>query len=596
MGLLDGFSLDNLFSDDPKRQAMLAMAAGLLGGSGKTNRNFGADLGNAGLLGMQTYGNAQKMERENRASDLQQLSGAYNMLKQQEFGKMLAAKQAGQPYTPNPMLPQMETKLSQLTGLGNLSGKFGLTAPPAQASQPAAAPSLPASQASQYSPVVNPEYQAKGPMPQPQAQRDSSGLGGPAGGIPMEAWLAQDPSGKSYLEQLAKDAQPQNVRPGGSLAVKGPSGKYDTAYFSPQLGPGLQPQRDAQGALSAAPIPGYNAAAAQREAAQAAATAFGKLPYLPPTAIQTKGAPTLMTPAQAIESATGQPPPNPMQVSPAQQGGRNTNQLAILRSELARAASPQDRAAIQTEIAALQGAQQRGDPFSSQKPVGLELQDQGAGAAQRELGQQIGSQAADTFKTGAASVQAKKQLSLMSDMAKSYTPGMFQPLKSKLAQYAMTIPGVSEDFSNKILNTNAGDIQALTSAAITMAGKLTRQTDAQPSQLQFLKTLESMPSAERSQQGFAKIMDYLNNAHDYNIEKMIAQQQWLDDPKHQGDPSGFEAAWATKAKTLPFIWNQQQAKADTKEVSFGSTKMQARKAPDGKFYIQSGSKYYEVRD
>lgn len=30
-------------------------------------------------------------------------------------------------------------------------------------------------------------------------------VGGPAGGVPMEAWLASDPSGKSYMEQLAKD-------------------------------------------------------------------------------------------------------------------------------------------------------------------------------------------------------------------------------------------------------------------------------------------------------------------------------------------------------------------------------------------------------
>jgi hypothetical protein len=43
-----------------------------------------------------------------------------------------------------------------------------------------------------------------GAMPAaPQGQ--IAGAGGPAGGIPMDAWLAQDPSGKTYLEQLAKD-------------------------------------------------------------------------------------------------------------------------------------------------------------------------------------------------------------------------------------------------------------------------------------------------------------------------------------------------------------------------------------------------------
>lgn len=554
MGLLDA-----LFSDDPQKQAMMATALGLLSGSGKTNKNFGADLGNAGLLGLQTYNTAAQQERVNRQNDLQQLSGAYNLLKQQEFGKMLAANRNGQPYTPNPMLPQMEQRISQLTGLGNLSGRFGLS-PSTQATQAqVAAPTLPAAQASQYSPVVKPEYQASGPMPQSAPQQNNGGLGGPAGGVPMEAWLAQDPTGKSYLDQLAKDSAPQNVRPGGSLAVKGPDGKYTAAFYSPNLGPGMMPKRDVTSGevVGAAGIPGYIPAASAITASQAAARAFGGLPYEPPTTVQTKGAPTLMTRSQQIEAATGSLPPNPF-VPPEVQTARNSGQLEILRQELAKETDPKNQTAIRTEIAALEGAQRRGQPFTSQKP-GLELQDQGAAAAQKELGQQVGGIAADVFKTGAASVQAKRSLAEMSDMAKNYQPGMFQPLKSKMAQYLSQLPGISEDDANKLLKTNSGDIQGLTSAAIAMAGKLTRQTDAQPSQLQFMKTLESMPSAERSAQGFQKIMDYLNSMHDYNIEKMIAQQQWLDNPKNQGDPSGFEAAWAQKAKTLPFVWNQQQA-------------------------------------
>lgn len=35
-------------------------------------------------------------------------------------------------------------------------------------------------------------------------------MGGPAGGVPMAAWLQGDPTGKSYLEQLAKDNQANN--------------------------------------------------------------------------------------------------------------------------------------------------------------------------------------------------------------------------------------------------------------------------------------------------------------------------------------------------------------------------------------------------
>lgn len=48
------------------------------------------------------------------------------------------------------------------------------------------------------------------PIGQPQAAPAPAGgapagFGGPAGGQPMAAWLATDPSGKAYLEQLAKD-------------------------------------------------------------------------------------------------------------------------------------------------------------------------------------------------------------------------------------------------------------------------------------------------------------------------------------------------------------------------------------------------------
>lgn len=42
-------------------------------------------------------------------------------------------------------------------------------------------------------------------MAGPQAAPQVPGMGGPAGGVPMEAWFQADPSGKAYMEQLAKD-------------------------------------------------------------------------------------------------------------------------------------------------------------------------------------------------------------------------------------------------------------------------------------------------------------------------------------------------------------------------------------------------------
>lgn len=72
----------NLFPDDPQKQAMMMMALGLLGGAPGQRKNFGADLGHAGLLGMQGLQQAkayqlkseeEKQQREFRAMQMAQM-------------------------------------------------------------------------------------------------------------------------------------------------------------------------------------------------------------------------------------------------------------------------------------------------------------------------------------------------------------------------------------------------------------------------------------------------------------------------------------------------------------------------------------------
>lgn len=65
MGLLGG----NL--DEETKQALFAMASGLLMGSPNGRKNFGADLGHAGLLGMQAYSGA-KSQQAKLAEEAQQ--------------------------------------------------------------------------------------------------------------------------------------------------------------------------------------------------------------------------------------------------------------------------------------------------------------------------------------------------------------------------------------------------------------------------------------------------------------------------------------------------------------------------------------------
>lgn len=510
--------------------------------------------------------NQQKMERENRANDLQQLSGTYSLLKQQEFMRWAQAAKAGQPYVPNPALGQIEQRMTQLLSAQNLSGGHKATGagvdmggmpapqqPPSPVFNAGQQPAMGAQQPPQGMPAQS----------QQQAPQNMGGIGGPAGGVPMEAWLnALDPASQKYLEQLAKDKAPQNVRPGGTVAQMGPNGKFEAVFYAPQIGPGMQPTRGENGQVASVDlIPGYLQGQAAVNAAVSGGKAAGALPFEKPSVVNTPGAPTLMTPEQQIRAATGRSPLD-TQVSPQVQSARNAEQMKILQAELQNA-SPQDAAQIKTQLAALQRAQGGGQPFSysSGGAPGLTLQDNTAQAAQTELGQGIGKEASTVFTNGAASVQGKRLLAGMTDMAKSFDPSKTQPMRSQLAQWGVGM-GLDENSVNKILNTNTGDIQGITSAAIQMAGKLTRQTDAQPSQLQFLKTLESMPMAERTPQGFARITDYLNSMHDYNIDKMVALQQYLG--QNKGDPSGFEADWAVKSRDLPFVWNNPPAGAQGK--------------------------------
>lgn len=269
MGLLDAFS-----TGDPT--ADLAVIGSLLGG--KQGQNV---IGPALFQAAQMKQQLQNQERQNRANDLQQLTGAYNLLKQQEFPKALEAMRNGQAYMPNPMLPQMEARIAELSGLGNMSNKFGLPPqqPPAMAPQPLPK-SLPASVASQYSPAVRPEFQAQGAMPQSQSQQpDMGGVGGPAGGIPMALWLAQDPTGKSYMAQLAKDNEPKILRE-GDLVGRRSDGSYSSLYQQPKLPAGVMPQRNAQGQVTSSyTLPGFVQSSSEIEGAQAGAKAAANAPY-----------------------------------------------------------------------------------------------------------------------------------------------------------------------------------------------------------------------------------------------------------------------------------------------------------------------------
>lgn len=103
------------------------------------------------------------------------------------------------------------------------------------------------------------------------------GFGGPAGGTPMAVWLQGDPSGKAYLEALAKDNAPIAVRE-GDIAKLGPDGKMHSVFANPKGGIALE--RDVNGQPTTAhAIPGYAAAQGEVAGAEAGGKAKATLPY-----------------------------------------------------------------------------------------------------------------------------------------------------------------------------------------------------------------------------------------------------------------------------------------------------------------------------
>jgi hypothetical protein len=183
--------------------------------------------------------------------------------------------------------------------------------------------------------------------------------------------------------------------------------------------------------------------------------------------------------------------------------------------------------------------------------TGLRLQDQGEAAEQKEFGKGLGEYQGGVMQDAAKAAVANRSLDNMVMAAQDFTPGKLAPMQNSLIQWAQAagLP-VSEESKKQ-----AGSIQALTSMAIKMAGTATRQSDAQPSQLQYFKILESMPNESRTIDGFNKIAAYLRDMNNYNVEKWKHLQDWKN--QQQGSADGFESKWPKMSEQVPFVWNTQ---------------------------------------
>lgn len=280
------------------------------------------------------------------------------------------------------------------------------------------------------------------------------------------------------------------------------------------------------------PLPSSEAliqAQARSAAVRSAAEAYGKAPY-ELSIVQTSPAPRLMTKKQQIEMATRRPMPLPgfapqTQIRP-QPPGSPQMQNVIPGGNVIQALNPE------------------GVP-------GLRLQDQGEAAEQTKTGQLMAEYTGSVMQDAAKAGIANRMLDNMVLSAQDFTPGKLAPMHSSLIQWAQAT-GIPVSESDK---RQSGSIQALTSMAIKMAGTATRQSDAQPSQRQYMTILESMPNEQRTIDGFNKIAAYLRDMNNYSIEKYKHLQDWRN--THNGSAEGFESEWPSMERQIPFVWNTQ---------------------------------------
>lgn len=241
------------------------------------------------------------------------------------------------------------------------------------------------------------------PQAQPQQQNPLEGLGGPAGGVPMEVWLEADPSGKTYMEHFAKDRALQNVRPGGTVYAPG-KGALFTAPMA-----GMQTNWGPNGP-TASVVPNAQELEARGAGLKAGAQAAGQAPYQLGV-VNTPGSPTLMTHQQQIEQATGRPMPVPWGPNPqpgAQGGG-----------------SPVPGSPLQ-----IPGAPRRG---------GLTLQDQGDSRAQVEIGEGLGKRYNSIQDAGFGANQKINKISRLGSLLENLNTGKLAPAGFELSAYAKSL-------------------------------------------------------------------------------------------------------------------------------------------------------------
>ncbi len=253
---------------------------------------------------------------------------------------------------------------------------------------------------------------------------------------------------------------------------------------APDFSKGTQGGFDAQGNAQMGGIPG-NQVIPQMAGATAAAQEAGKLPYQPPTTVNTPQGPLLMTPQQQIAAATSQ-------------GGMP------LQSPQAQKFADAQAGSAATAAAALNERVRSG----------------------ADLMQRIGESR---------------------DAMEKFKPGAGKETRLQVAQMAQAM-GVPDSTVSKIAGGDIGAMQEFQKLAVSQAMEALKQTMAtdngmggRMTQAEFQQFLKVNPNLSTDPRAINKLFDFSEKVHARNLKEQQSFDQYVT---KGGDPARWPAEWA----------------------------------------------------
>lgn len=579
MGMLDEFFGGNMMND-PDVMSKLGLITSLL--STKKGENAGAPIMNYTL--MQQKNKAD--ERANRTNELQQVAGTYKVLKDLDNQAMLQASMEGRQHTPNPQLAAIEARLGELTGQSPMTR--ATPQPPQFPPQP---PGIPASIASQSSLAVRPELRQpmppqSGPQGLPQlpqqGQQSQQNLGQLAdmAGVPKPVAMGLISAGKP--EELMKlIAEGFKVRgSGGNFMKLNPqTGQMD--FVGGQVSPSSFPVTAVPGGgLKVQPVQGLNDAIAAQAKAKVSAEKSTESQYEIVPLKMPDGRTLNVTKAQLLQMTGGQPQASSesapeRQVAPDVQGGRDQSRMKILLAERD-FLSQQGKTdpALEKEIQLQQGG--KGFGYTSGQSTAQESAAQTNPKLQLELltkSFEDNSKANDSLQFLNASRQAIKQGTFTGALSKPTL--LVARFGSAFGIGPQDKVANSEEFLAMAGRQVMGSIKSLGSGSGISDSDREYAAKAMGGSLQL------------NEQTITRLLDIQEKTTKRGIEMHNSR---VDQAEKAGVPSVYDY------RIKPYEPTQSQGSSDTKQVMVGQRSVDARRAPNGKYYVKSGSKYYEVQE